>query len=229
MTDEKLNIWQILNKISEEAGALAPEKTSGIPFAFRGISQVLDHLSPLLKKYGVVVVPGVRDRVTTQREVGSKTITQSDLLVDYTFYAPDGTHVVATTNGLAQDFADRSAAQAQSVAFRVALLQVFKLPNTDIEPEALGEEVQAAIASEKAKPASTAPAQNAAGAVPKAVTDLKDEISALFKGRGVTDPAEIRKQADAYFNGRPGWDTAAPALKKLRDALKNGEDLSSDD
>lgn len=229
MTDEKLNIWQILNRISEEAGALQAEKSGGVPFAFRGIDATINHLSPKLKEYGVVVVPTVKDRVTTQREVGTKTITQSDLLVDYTFYAPDGTHVVATTTGLAQDFADRSAAQAQSVAYRVALLQVFKLPTTDKEPEVVGEEVQAAIASEKSKPASNAPAQNAAPAVPKAVTDLKDEISALFKGRGVTDPADIRKQADTYFNGRPGWDTAAPALKKLRDALKNGEDLSGDE
>ena len=54
-----LSIYQIISKVSEEAGALAPESKGGVPFAFRGIDGTVAHLSPVLRKYGVVVVPTV--------------------------------------------------------------------------------------------------------------------------------------------------------------------------
>lgn len=171
-------IIEILNTISEEAGALAPERSGGVPFAFRGVDQVVGHLSPLLKKHGVVIVPEVVDRVTSTREIGnSKAITQTDLLTKFTFYAPDGSSVSATTAGLAQDYADRSAAQAQSVAFRVALLQVFKLPTTDKEPELAGEETQKYIEAQTKeqkteKPATTKrTAKNAQADLQKVIAD----------------------------------------------------------
>lgn len=159
-----LNIFQIISRISEEAGALAKtmEAGSGLKFAFRGIDGVINHLSPYFQKYGVVVVPAVVDKVTSTREIaGGKAITQTDLLVMYTFYAPDGSSVAVQTAGLAQDYADRSAAQAQSVALRIALLQTFFLPTQDRSPEAAGEETQRYIDGnqEAAARASTGPKQ----------------------------------------------------------------------
>ena len=145
------DIIRLINEVAINAGSLAPEKSGGVPFSFRGVDLVVSHLSPYLKEAGIVVVPEVIDRVTSTREIGnSKAITQTDLLTKFTFYAPDGSSVSATTAGLAQDYADRSAAQAQSVAFRVALLQVFKLPTTDKEPELAGEETQKYIEQNKA-------------------------------------------------------------------------------
>lgn len=142
-----LNIYQIISKIGEEAGALAPEKTGGVPFAFRGVDGTVAHLVPHLRKYGVITVPEVIDQRVTQREVGNnKTITQTEVLTRFHFYAPDGTSVTATTAGLAQDYSDRSTSQAQSVAFRIALLQTFTLPTHDKEPEVAGEETQKVIA-----------------------------------------------------------------------------------
>lgn len=148
---EGLNIYQIISKISDEAGALAPTKAdgSGLAFAFRGVDAVVAHVAPFLNKYGVIVVPEVLDRKTTARDLvnrdgslNGKAVTQTDLVTKFTFYAPDGSSVSATTIGLAQDYADRSAAQAQSVAFRVAILQTFHLPTHDKEPEVAGEETQ---------------------------------------------------------------------------------------
>ena len=138
-----LNIYQILDRISQEAGALAPEAKGGVPFAFRGIDGTVAHLSPLLRKYGVVIVPSVQQKSVTSAPSGNKVITTTDLTTDFTFYAPDGTYVIATTAGLANDFADRSTAQAQSVAFRVALLQTFALPTHSPEPEQTGVEPEA--------------------------------------------------------------------------------------
>lgn len=149
MTD---NIFQIIAKVGEEAGALAPEKTGGVPFAFRGIDAVIAHLVPHLRKYGVITVPEViEQRVTSREAPQNKTITQTEVLTKFTFYAPDGSNVSATTAGLAQDYSDRSTAQAQSVAFRVALLQTFTLPTHDKDPEVAAEEVQAQLAKDAAK------------------------------------------------------------------------------
>ncbi len=194
-------IINILNEISKEAGALAPERNGGVPFAFRGVDQVVSHLAPLLKEHGVVIVPEVIDRVTSTREIGNnKAITQTDLLTKFTFYAPDGSSVSATTAGLAQDYADRSGSQAQSVAFRVALLQVFKLPTTDKEPEAAGEDTQKyiqdnakAATKEAKKPARTA--NTARADIQKVIADENpygpEEINALGKKHsGGKEPSE---------------------------------------
>lgn len=140
---EGLNIFQIIDRISAEAGALAPESKGGVPFAFRGIDGTVAHLSPLLRKYGVVVVPNVVQKDVSSAPSGNKVVTTTDLTTEFTFYAPDGTHVVAKTAGLANDYADRSTAQAQSVAFRVALLQTFALPTHSPEPEQTGVEREA--------------------------------------------------------------------------------------
>jgi hypothetical protein len=183
-SETPLNIFQIISKISDEAGALAKtmEAGSGLKFAFRGIDGVINHLSPYLQKYGVVIVPAVVDKVTSTRELaGGKAITQTDLLVMYTFYAPDGSSVAVQTAGLAQDYADRSAAQAQSVALRVALLQTFFLPTQDRSPEAAGEETQKYIEGnqETVSRAATGPRQPTLSAQQKIGKLIGDPTNSL--------------------------------------------------
>lgn len=222
MADDKpQSIFQIIPAIRAEAGALAPTRSAqgGVPFPFRGIDGTINHLAPFLTKYGVVTVPKVLERTTTSREVGSKTVTQTDLLADFTFYAPDGTSVTATTNGLAQDFADRSAAQAQSVAFRVALLQTFTLPTQQKEPEETGEEVIKGTAEEKAKVAQAA-------AAPKAdpVVELQGKIKAII-GEGKYTGDMINALGNQISNGKvPAvWMKQTTVLKAILDKVAKGE------
>lgn len=175
-------IYAAIAAVTDEAGALAPSKNGGVPFAFRGIDAVVNHVSPLLKKHGIVVHPQVQERTTTYREVGNKVVTQTDLLTAFHFvHVEDGSEVVSITAGLAQDFADRSHAQAQSVAFRVALLQTFALPTDSPEPEITGEEIIKGTAVEKAK-ASSAPV------APKkpSVAQLSASIGKLISSGTVT-------------------------------------------
>lgn len=182
MTD--MNIYQIISKIGQEAGALAPEKTGGVPFAFRGVDGTVAHLVPHLRKYGVITVPEVIDQQVTQREVGNnKTITQTQITTRFHFYAPDGTSVTATTAGLAQDYSDRSTSQAQSVAFRIALLQTFTLPTHDKEPELAGEEVQKFVADNAQKPAaSVVPVADGRDEVKKRLTEKSKNTNNDIKG-----------------------------------------------
>ena len=213
MADSK-NIYQLISLISEEAGALGKEDAGGVPFKFRGIDSTINHLAPLLRKYNVVVYPSVAERVTTTRELlgangtpSGKAITQTDALVDFTFVAPDGTSLTVRTNGLAQDHADRSAAQAQSVAFRVALLQTFFLPTDSKEPEVSGEETQAYIDKQvsEAKPV----------VAKETVESVRGQITALISGSGGKITGErVNELLAEITNGKPSNKWTVTDLKK---------------
>lgn len=184
-----MNIYQIIAAVGSEAGALAPESKGGVPFAFRGVDGTVAHLVPHLRKYGVITVPEVLEQKVTTRELSAgKAITQTEVLTKFHFYAPDGSSVSATTAGLAQDYADRSTAQAQSVAFRVALLQTFTLPTHDKEPEQAGEETQKFIAANPKvapKPSAEPVPSGAAAltAIQSRVRDLSSEVAGAGKGK----------------------------------------------
>lgn len=211
------NIYQIISAISKEAGPLAAEKAGGVPFAFRGINAVVDKLAPLLNKYEVITVPEVLEHKVTSNPSGNKVVTTTEILAHYHFYAPDGSKVTATTAGLANDYADRSSAQAQSVAFRTALLQTFTLPSSDPEPEQTGVEREAPSA------------QPVAAAKPpvgqqKSVATLTEEIKAIIgdpeSGYEATD---INALGTKISGGDAKWKTKANYLEATIKAVKAGE------
>lgn len=211
------NIYQIISAISKEAGPLAAEKAGGVPFAFRGINAVVDKLAPLLNKYEVITVPEVLEHKVTSNSSGNKVVTTTEILAHYHFYAPDGSKVTATTAGLANDYADRSSAQAQSVAFRTALLQTFILPSSDTEPEQTGVEREAP----SAQPA--APAKPSVGQQ-KSVASMTEEIKAIIgnpdSGYEATD---INALGLKISNGDAKWKTQAKHLEATIKAVKAGE------
>lgn len=213
-----MNIYQIINEIRREAGALAPEKTGGVPFPFRGIDAVVKHLSDLVVKHGVVILPhSVVHKNVSAAPSGNKVVTTTDLTVQYRAYAPDGTFIEGEAAGLANDYADRSTAQAHSVSFRVFLLQTFFIPTGMPEPEQTGVEPVAH---------SAAPAQQAP--VNTALNDAKNKVVSILKARGDIAEgddikAKVKELGDLYFNKRPGWDTTEAALNRWIKDLESGE------
>lgn len=202
--EPSMNIYQRIAAISREAGALAPESKGGVPFAFRGIDGTVAHLDPFLNKYEVIVVPELMEHTVSEREIinpqtgtpNGKLVKTTQVVVKYRFFGPDGDSVEATTAGLADDFGDRSTAQAMSVALRIALLQTFHLPTHTKEPEESGQEVmnardsagQGAPAAPKA--VATAQAKAAAAAPAGNVVKLQAEAKALGKALG-KQPADL--------------------------------------
>lgn len=219
--EETLNIYQIIAAIRKDAGALAPTRSEngGVPFPFRGIDGTVNHLVPHLDKYGVITVPTVLEDTLSERAVGNKTVKTTKVKVAFTFYAPDGSSVVATTIGLADDFADRSAAQAQSVAFRIALLQTFTLPTQSNE-----EEHSQKVMEERQN---TAPAQPQAQQQPAArppqnspLAPLRGQIQAVAKGLG-WGPSEINSFGNEFLKkDSKVWFNDAGDLQKVLDGLK---------
>lgn len=185
--EPELNIYQRINAISQEAGALAPEAKGGVPFAFRGIDGTINHLTPFLHKYGVFLVPVIESHVVIPTPTGNRTVKTSEVEVSYEVFGPEGkSDIVVKVPGLADDFADRSTAQAMSVAYRIALLQLFHLPTNSPDPEETGQQV----VNEAGK----------APAAPKAVAKANEQAA----GGGTTAPANAlgKLQAKAKALGR---------------------------
>lgn len=106
---------------------------------FRGVDAVVNAISPALRKHGVIPVPKLhkaayRDTTTAGRD--PRPTREVTVEVEYTFYAEDGSNVTAIVPGESLDQSDKGSAKAMSVAFRIALLQVFALPTSEPDPDA---------------------------------------------------------------------------------------------
>lgn len=222
--EPKLNIIQIISKVTKEAGGLeATQKAgSGIKFPYRGVDDVVTHLKAKLDEEGVIYTPRLISSNVSTREVGAgKAITQSDIVVEYTFHAPDGSTLTASAPGLAQDYADRSAAQAMSVALRTVLIQLFKL-QANGDPEAAGEEVQRYIA-DAAKEAPKGTTEKPSGPV-KDAAFYRDQIATLIKDEVTTgDNANALGNKISGKATPPEWMGDATVLAKVVDAITKGE------
>ena len=211
--EPELNIYQRINLISQEAGALAPEAKGGVPFAFRGIDGTVAHLTPFLHKYGVFNTSTTLSHLVTEREVGNRVIKTTQVEVEFEFFAPDGSSVKMVTPGLADDFADRSSAQAMSVAYRIALLQLFHLPTHSKEPEESGQEVMDGRAS--------AAPRSAAGEVPAGVPLAKLQTEAKMLGNKLGKATEdLNALGKELSGGADDWFGNAAVMAKLVATLK---------
>ena len=231
----ELNIYQRINAISKAAGALAPESKGGVPFAFRGIDGTVAHLTPFLHEYEVIAVPKVLSHIITEREIvnpqtgtpNGKLVKTTQLEVEYTFYGPAGDSIVAVTAGLADDFGDRSTAQAMSVAFRLALLQTFHLPTHTKEPEESGEAVirerenpSAGPAAPKAVAAATKAASGGGTTAPANAADkLRTKAKALARTLDMPTEDLNAMGVASKVGDAENWFDDVPSLNKLVESL----------
>jgi len=121
-------------------GAVAKsDRNQAQGFNFRGIDSVLNVVGPALRDAGIYVLPEVErldyEPVTTEARGKTQHSVQVRAAVAYSFVALDGSVVVARVVGEAIDYGDKGVAKAMSVAYRIALLQVFAIPTDDTEPD----------------------------------------------------------------------------------------------
>lgn len=101
-------------------------------YPFRGIDGTVNVLGPALREAGVFVTPEVLDSVTRDvQTTQDKKSRETTVRVKFTFWAEDGSQVSAVVPGESLDVSDKGTAKAMSVAFRIALLQVFALPTQE--------------------------------------------------------------------------------------------------
>ena len=131
-------IYQLLAKVIAEVPAVAKkERNQAQNFSFRGIDAVVNAVSPVLIKHGVIVAPTLLNYVYEQIPIGGqgKLAGHARVSVQYTFYGPQGDSISASVAAEAMDYGDKATAKAMSVAFRTALLQTLTLPTDDKDPD----------------------------------------------------------------------------------------------
>lgn len=129
-------IFALLPKVADEIGAVTKDKrnTQGSGFMYRGVDDVMNALHPIIAKYGITIVPEVLNYAREERTTKSgATLLYSILKMKYTFFASDGSNVMAVVLGEAMDSGDKASNKAMSIAFKYACFQVFCIPTEEME------------------------------------------------------------------------------------------------
>lgn len=101
-------------------------------FMFRGHDDVMNALNPLLAKHGVMVVPDVLERVTSERTTGNgKTMYEVSLHVRYRFFGADGDSIEGSAWGEGTDMGDKATSKAMTMAFKSMLAQSFAVSSKE--------------------------------------------------------------------------------------------------
>lgn len=105
-------------------------------FDFRGIDDILVALKPLLARYRVFYVPRVLDRIEAVRTTRSgSALYVVSLHVEFTFYADDGSSVVASAWGEGSDSGDKATPKAHTGAQKSALNAVLSIATREDDPD----------------------------------------------------------------------------------------------
>ena len=94
-----MEIIKQLSQVMEDVGAVRKtERNTHQSFNFRGIDNVVNAVSPALRKHGVVVVPTVNTSEAETVEIGQNRTRMGYVRVNvtYTFYAQDGSSIATT-------------------------------------------------------------------------------------------------------------------------------------
>lgn len=130
-------IYAALSAVMVDVQAVAKsDRNDHQKFMFRGIDSVVNAVGPALRKHSVVVAPSVVsvDYETVLTTTGKPTLA-CRVVVDYTFYAVDGSSMTTRVAAEAADSGDKATPKAMSVAFRIALLQALTLPTDEPDPD----------------------------------------------------------------------------------------------
>jgi hypothetical protein len=134
-----ITIQSALAAVMEDVREVAKsDRNTSQNFNFRGIDAVVNAVGPALRKHGVVVLPNVEDYRYGNVNVGQRQTSMGHvtITVRYRFVGPVGDSLDCVVVGEAMDSGDKALAKAQSVAFRIALLQALALPTDDLDPDA---------------------------------------------------------------------------------------------
>ncbi len=140
--------WQMIHvlmgRILADVGpVLKSQVNTHQKYNFRGIDQVLNAVHDIFARHQVYPVSSVkqfalRDCMTTGTEkTAPRPTREATMVINFRFYAPDGSYVDTEVPGEALDTSDKTTPKAMSVALRIALIQMLLMrtdePTTDHE------------------------------------------------------------------------------------------------
>lgn len=108
-------------------------------YNFRGIDRVVNAVAPMQRKHGVLIVPELR--TAEYRDIaraGGGRSHECVVTMAYHFTGPAGDPpITCVVGGEALDTSDKATAKAQSVAWRVCLIQMLAIPTGDPDPDSV--------------------------------------------------------------------------------------------
>ena len=130
---ESRNVYALIAAVSGEVAKIGISKTRKNVqqgYAFRGIDEVLNTLSPLLAAHGLVILPRVLTREASERAtVKGGVLFNVVVEVEFDFVsAHDGSQHCVRTIGEAMDSGDKATNKAMTAAYKYMALQTFAIP-----------------------------------------------------------------------------------------------------
>ena len=128
-----MSVYKAINAVQAELakeGISKAHKNVQQGYAFRGIDDVFNALSPLLSKHGLCILPRVTSREVVER-VNAKGTALFYVTVGMEFdfvCAEDGSKHTVSTFGEAMDSGDKATNKAMSAAYKYACMQAFSIP-----------------------------------------------------------------------------------------------------
>ena len=196
---EKKNIFETINAVMAEIGAIGKDSWNKQGFKYRGIDAVMNAINPALIKNKLFIMPEVLSQKREERKTANGgNLIYSICTIKYTFYAEDGSSISATVIGEGMDSGDKATNKAMSVAFKYACFQVFCIPTEEMQdPDA-------------ETPPPSRPALEA-----KYVNTLFAEVKRT--GVGLRGVLAKYKAADVHDLTLENWKEAMEILKKKPD------------
>lgn len=189
-------IFAALQRVKDSVGAVGKiERNEQQKFNFRGVDSVVNAVAPHFNREGITTCPKVISHVYDTVEVGrNKTVMgHVTLVVEYTFWALDGSSVISTVFAESMDAGDKAAAKAMSVAYRIALLQTLNLPTDEPDPDSVSYERAGGVPDENPVSAPKASASRSASARKPAVEEQpKDKLQVIADIAKAATIAELR-------------------------------------
>lgn len=183
-------IYKKMSEVMKDIGAVTKDqKNAAQGFKFRGIDQFVNALYPALTKHGVFMTPRVTsssiELKDVERSSGKKGVDKHvNLLVEYDFYAEDGSKVtVGPVAGEGLDSGDKATNKAMSAALKYALIQTFSVPTEDlVDADKETPEIGSVSKAPESKPApqvavkASVPAEKRTFSKKAAMTVTEDDI-----------------------------------------------------
>lgn len=134
------SVYQAFNAVMADVRAVGKDDFNQQQnFAFRGIDATINAVGPALREHGVIIVPQeqLADIATEyQTTRGNTRMVNRMVKIRWRVYGPHGDWFEGESWGEAADSGDKAMSKAQSVAYRVFLLQALCIPTGDRDPDA---------------------------------------------------------------------------------------------
>lgn len=151
-----MTVYRVISNVQAalaKAGIAKGRRNEQQGYAFRGIDEVFNALSPILAAEGLVILPRMLNRTVTERSTAKGGVlfyvtveAEFDMVA-----AEDGSKHTVRTFGEAMDSGDKATNKAMSAAYKYAAFQTFCIPTDgDNDADATTHEVAPAKLAEPA-------------------------------------------------------------------------------